>query len=179
VIFRVDLAAYQRGRLEPGELCEIAGQGPVPLRVVADAIDGGALVAALSLKGTEIDKVIHLGRRPTALQRTALKWDNRGVCTVEGCNNPVAEIDHVDDWAHTHVTRLRDLAGLCKHHHQLKTHHGYTLGPRLPNGNRHLHPPGQSPPGNQPRDEPGPPDPAAPSPAPPDEGAQGGLFDTS
>jgi hypothetical protein len=179
VIIRADLAALDRGRPEPGELCEIAGQGPVPVADVWRMIDGGAFIAGILTAGTDILKVHHLGRRPTVLQRTILEWETAGICIVEGCTRPVAEIDHVEDWAHTHITQLRDLAGLCRHHHQLKTHHGYTLGPRLPNGNRHLHPPGETPPGNQPPDDTGPPDLEAPSPAPFDEAAQGGLFDTS
>jgi hypothetical protein len=109
---------------------------------VADAIDGGAFVAALSMNGTQIDKVIHHGRRPTALQRTALKWDTGGTCVVEGCTNALrTEIDHVDPWASSKVTQLKDLAGPCKHCHDLKTHNGHTLSPRLPNGKRRLIPP--------------------------------------
>ena len=183
VIFRVDFAAYQRGRLEPGELCEIAGQGPVPLTTVTEAVDGGAFVAALSMKGTEIDKVIHLGRRPTALQRTALRWDSGGICVVEGCTNAVRlEHEHVKDWAATHVTRLRDLALLCKRCHDLKTYKGYRVGPRLPNGGRRLIPPGGADHGPQEATGAGPDDSGPPpdtDPTSPDGSAQPGLFDTS
>jgi hypothetical protein len=132
-------------------VCEIAGHGPVPIDTVADAVDGGAFVAALSMNGTEIDKVIHHGRRPTALQRTALKWETGGTCVVEGCTNAVrTEIDHVDPWASSKVTQLKDLAGPCKHCHDLKTHRGYTLSPRLPNGKRQLIPPGDTVDGHRP-----------------------------
>jgi hypothetical protein len=184
MIVRVDLAALDRGELAPGEVCEIAGQGPIPVADAWRMIDGDAFVAAVTTKGTEIDKVVHLGRKPTVLQRTALEWFSAGECSIEGCTNPARiEIDHVADWADTKITRLPDLASPCGPHHDLKTHHGYTFGPRLPSGKRRLIPPGEAassgtdPPtdhspdltllhGDRP-DEPPPPD-----------ATQGDLFDT-
>ncbi len=149
LIVRVDLAALDRGSVEPGEVCEIAGQGPIPVADVWRMIDGDAFVAAVTTKGTEIDKVVHLGRKPTVLQRTALEWFSAGECSIEGCTNPARiEIDHVADWADAKITRLPDLASPCGHHHDLKTRHGYTFGPRLPGGKRRLIPPDQSPPGS-------------------------------
>jgi len=186
-IVRVDLTALDRGAVAPGEVCEIAGQGPIPVADVWRMIDGDAFIAAVTTKGTEIDEVIHLGRQPTVLQKTALEWFSAGECSIEGCTNPARiEIDHVDDWAHTNVTRLPDLASPCGHHHDLKTHHGYTYGPRLPTGKRRLIPPGQST-GTGGEDRPvatGPPELTVHhgEGPPPSDGsagtAQGGLFDT-
>jgi hypothetical protein len=167
VIVRADLTALDRGHTEPGELCEIAGHGPVPVADVWKMIDGGAFIAGIVTHGTDIVALRHLGRRPTALQRTVLEWETAGTCAVEGCTNNVRiEIDHVDPWAHTHTTDIDQLAGICVHCHRRKTHHGYTLGPRLPTGKRHLHPPGAPPP-------PGEPVPAG------QQAEQHGLFDTS
>jgi hypothetical protein len=167
VIVRADLAALDRGHTEPGELCEIAGHGPVPVADVWEMIDGGAFIAGIVTHGTDIVALRHLGRRPTALQRTVLQWETAGTCAVEGCtNNARIEIDHVDPWAGTHTTDIDQLAGLCVHCHRRKTHHGYTLGPRLPTGKRHLHPPGEPTP-------PGEPVPAG------QQAEQHGLFDTS
>jgi hypothetical protein len=144
VIVRADLAALDRGHTEPGELCEIAGHGPIPVADVWDMIDGGAFIAGILTRGTDIVTLRHLGRRPTALQRTVLEWETAGTCAVEGCTNNVRiEIDHVDPWARTHTTDIDQLAGICSRCHRRKTHHGYTLGPRLPTGKRHLHPPGE------------------------------------
>jgi hypothetical protein len=144
VIVRADLGALDRGHTEPGERCEIAGHGPVPVADVWKMIDGGAFIAGILTHGTDIVALRHLGRRPTALQRTVLQWETAGTCAVEGCTNNVRiEIDHVDPWAHTHTTDIDQLAGLCVHCHRRKTHEGFTLGPRLPTGKRHLHPPGQ------------------------------------
>jgi hypothetical protein len=167
VIVRADLGALDRGHTEPGELCEIAGHGPVPVADVWKMIDGGAFIAGIVTHGTDIVALRHLGRRPTALQRTVLEWETAGTCAVEGCTNNVRiEIDHVDPWARTHTTDIDQLAGICSRCHRRKTHHGFTLGPRLPTGKRHLHPPGAPPP-------PGEPVPAG------QQAEQHGLFDTS
>jgi hypothetical protein len=167
VIVRADLGALDRGHTEPGEVCEIAGHGPIPVADVWDMIDGGAFIAGIVTHGTDIVALRHLGRRPTALQRTVLEWETAGTCAVEGCTNNVRiEIDHVDPWAHTHTTDIDQLAGICSKCHRRKTHEGFTLGPRLPTGKRHLHPPGAPPP-------PGEPVPAG------QQAEQHGLFDTS
>ncbi len=180
LIVRVDLTALDRGEVAPGEVCEIAGQGPIPVADVWRMIDGDAFVAAVTTKGTEIDKVVHLGRKPTVLQKTALEWFSAGECSIGGCTNPARiEIDHVADWADTKITRLPDLASPCGHHHDLKTHHGYTFGPRLPNGKRRLIPPDQASPGST--DPPGLTLLHGDRPegrTPPPDTTQGGLFDT-
>ena len=122
MIVRVDAAALDRGELAPGEVCEIAGQGPIPVAEVRRMIGHRAFVAAISTNGTDIHKVVHLGRKATALQRTALEWLSAGECSIEGCTSPGRlEIDHVADWAATKVTQLGDLTRPCSHHHDLKT----------------------------------------------------------
>jgi hypothetical protein len=174
VIVRADLGALDRGHTEPGELCEIAGHGPVPVADVWDMIDGGAFIAGIVTHGTDIVALRHLGRRPTVLQRTVLQWETAGTCAVEGCTNNVRiEIDHVDPWARTHTTDIDQLAGICSRCHRRKTHHGYTLGPRLPTGKRRLHPPGDPP--GRPRASPTS-DPVEPPSA---STGQAGLFDSS
>ncbi|HEY6530753.1 MAG TPA: HNH endonuclease signature motif containing protein, partial [Acidimicrobiales bacterium] len=174
VIVRADLAALDRGTTGPGELCEIAGQGPIPVADAWKIIDGGAFVAGIVTDGADIKAVQHLGRKPTALQRTVLEWETAGTCAVVGCTNRVAiEIDHVEDWADTLVTQIEHLAALCRSCHAKKTYEGFTLGPRLPTGKRKLIPPGQasnSPPGAPPGD-------AAVAEGP-DEPEQAGLFDS-
>jgi hypothetical protein len=166
-------------------LCEIAGRGPIPVADAWRMIDGDAFIAAITTRGSEIDKVVHLGRKPTVLQRTALEWFSAGECSIEGCTSPAhIEIDHVADWAHTEITTLPDLASPCGHHHDLKTHNGYTFGPLLPSGKRKLIPPdGTDPPGDT--DPPeltllhGEPDPGhRPDVTSREEPSQGDLFDT-
>ena len=171
VIVRVDAAALDRGEVAEGEVCEVAGQGPVPVNDAWTVIDGGALVAAITTKGPEIDRVVHLGRRPTALQRTALEWMTAGTCVIRGCDSVARkEIDHVAEWAATKRTELRELAAPCGHHHDLKTHHGYRFGPVEADGKRQLIPPDEAgasaTPGSGPGAGPDPPSPVCPDPRP-------------
>lgn len=139
IIVRVDEAPLVRGHTEPGEQCEIAGIGPVPVSVVREWIGRDAFKAAIVADGVDITSLVHLGRKPIALQRTALAWTHGLECSVEGCNATVGlEIDHVRDWATSHRTTLDELTFLCPHHHGLKTNPGYTVGPLQPDGKRRL-----------------------------------------
>jgi hypothetical protein len=147
VIVRVDASALHRGSVAPGEVCEIAGHGPIAVGDAWRVVAGGALVALLDERGTAVDRIVHLGRRPTALQRTAIEWTTGGTCAIEGCSSTARyEIDHVAEWATTSRTELRHLAGVCGHHHDLKTHGGYRFSDALPSGKRRLLPPGAGPP---------------------------------
>jgi len=128
VIARIDFDALVRGHADVGETCEIAGLGPVPVTAVRAMIDDGAFMAAVITKGRDVHTVAHLGRQPTAFQRTALEWrDPR--CTRAGCTDPGRhlEIDHRTDWAQTHHTKVDDLDRLCDHDHDLKTYYGWAL----------------------------------------------------
>jgi hypothetical protein len=120
VIVRVDLAALRRGTTVPGEVCEIAGFGPIS---VAEAMRhmNDAFLALVVTKGVDVHNVVHLGRQFTEHQKTALEWSDPE-CQVLGCSCTVRlERDHREDWAHTHVTRVPAADRLCHHHHRLKT----------------------------------------------------------
>ena len=124
VHFVVDLAAYQRGHLERGETCEIPGVGPINLDTARAAL-GDAVVKLIIKHGNDIATVIHTGRTVTARQRSALELRDP-CCIVPGCGvTHHLEIDHRTGWTITHLTKLDDLARLCRHHHYLKTHCGY------------------------------------------------------
>jgi hypothetical protein len=133
VIALISHDALVRGHTEPGDTCELAGIGPVPVSVIDDMLED-AFLAAVVTNGVDVYNVAHLGRRPSAFQRTAL--EARGYrCEVPGCTARHAlEIDHTDDWAATLRTKLDRLGWLCPHHHQLKTRRGYRL--EGPVGNR-------------------------------------------
>ena len=128
-VIRIDHTAYTRGHTEPGETCEIIGVGPIPV-TVARAMSVDAFHAAVITRGVDIVNVAHLGRAVTAEQRTALQLRDP-TCVVPGCTTSHGlEIDHTTSatgWADTRRTTLDELARLCHHHHQQKTHHGYTL----------------------------------------------------
>jgi hypothetical protein len=127
VIVRVDLDALLRGYPMGGETCEIAGYGPVPTQAVRDMIaTGDAFLAAVATTGVDVINVAHLGRKPTAHQRSALEWSDPR-CRAQGCDRTVGlEIDHRVDWADTKLTLLGWLDWLCTHH-QLKTSQGWQL----------------------------------------------------
>lgn len=137
-ILRADLGAIRRGSLVPGEVCEIAGYGPVPVAVARELL-GDAFLAIVLTGGHDVVNVTHLGRAPTAFQQTALEW-SQPECEVLGCcRTSRLERDHRVDWAETHHTRLDELDRLCHHHHALKTRGGWRLEPGT--GKRRMVPP--------------------------------------
>lgn len=120
VIARIDVAALNRGRTEDGDLCEIAGVGPVSVTAVR-AMLSDAFLAVVCTKGDEVLNVTHLGRQVTARQRTAIEARG-GHC--ERCGSTFRlEIDHNEGWTLTHDTRLEDLSLYCWHCHDIKTRH--------------------------------------------------------
>jgi hypothetical protein len=127
VLVRIDFEALFRGFPLEGELCEIAGFGPVPVSVVQDLLaQGDTFLAAVITTGQAVTGVAHLGRRHTAAQRSALQW-LYPLCAVEGCSALAREIDHRHDWAKTHRTLFDHSDGFCNHHHDLKTYEGWGL----------------------------------------------------
>ena len=123
---RVDLAAIKRGHTEHGEICEIAGVGPIP---VATAIEylGEAFLKLLVIDGTDIRTIAHMGRALPAKLRTAVEERDR-VCQVPTCDvSKNLEIDHIKPFAEGGATSFENLVRLCKRHHLQKTHDGYRL----------------------------------------------------
>ena len=139
IIVRIDHPALLRGRAIEGEVCEIAGVGPIPVSVVQEWMDD-AFVAAVLTKGTDVTKVVHLGRRFTSEQRTALQWRDP-TCARRGCAKTLGlEYDHVEDWADTHTTRVGAAKRFCSGCHRLKTT-GWEVGPDDDDGKCELIPP--------------------------------------
>ncbi|HET7722592.1 MAG TPA: DUF222 domain-containing protein [Acidimicrobiales bacterium] len=130
IIVRVDLPALLRGQVGPGEVCEVAGYGPIAASAVRDLIDtGDPFLGAVVTKGQEVVGVAHLGRRANAHQQSALEW-LYPTCAVEGCSAIAwLENDHRVDWAASHTTVLDLLDRLCSHHHDRKTIDNWALVP--------------------------------------------------
>jgi hypothetical protein len=138
VFVHVDLATLQAGSTRPGSTCHVDGLGPVDVEHVRSLL-GEAFVVALIQDGVDVRRVVHLGRRVTAHQRSALEARGQR-CEVPGCDVTWGlEIDHVTGWALTGTTRIDDLAWICHHHHDRKTHRGYRL--TGPPGHRRWTPP--------------------------------------
>ena len=116
-----------RGYPVDGEVCEVAGFGPVSTQAVLDTLDcGDPVLKAVVTKGHDVVTVAHLGRRPNAHQQTALDW-MFPVCAAEGCGTRAAylETDHRLEWAKSRSTVLGLLDRLCKFHHDRKTYEGW------------------------------------------------------
>jgi hypothetical protein len=128
VIARVDLPTLLRGYPVGGEVCELAGYGPVAVSALRHLIDtGDPFLAAVVTSGQAVLGVAHLGRRPNARQQTALEW-LYPTCAVEGCGAVARlENDHRVDWSASHVTVFDLLDRLCPAHHRLKTVEGWRL----------------------------------------------------
>jgi hypothetical protein len=138
----VNLESLRRGSVEPGELCEIAGVGPVPLAVARDVF-GDALLRIVIRDGSDIRTVVHTGHTASTLQETAVLVRDGGRCVRPTCSAPITEIDHVEDYHYTRRTTLDELAGLCAADHDNKTYGGH----RYWRGDRgwEWHPPNAAP----------------------------------
>jgi hypothetical protein len=128
VTLRVDLDALRRGTLAPGETCQIPGVGPVSVDTARDLM-GDALVDLVITNGVDVTTICHLGRSiPTALRKAVVDRDR--TCVVPGCDATQGlEMDHwgiaFDDDG---PASLENIARLCSHHHDLRTHRGFRLG---------------------------------------------------
>jgi hypothetical protein len=112
---RVDHQAWLRGRREAGELCEIAGVGPVPVGTARRLADDGILQAVV-VDGTDVHAVSHMGRTIPARLRTALEARDPK-CVVPWCGvTHGLEIDHVIPFAEGGPTTLGNLARLRLSH---------------------------------------------------------------
>ena len=152
LLVRVDLEALLRGRAVAGEVCEIAGVGPVAVSAVRDLLDtGDPFLGAVVTRGEQVLGVAHLRRRPSAAQQSALEW-LYPTCAAQGCSATTwLENDHRVDWATSRMTVLDLLDRLCAHHHDLKSVDGWRLvegrgtrafvPPQDPRHPRHAHAP--------------------------------------
>jgi hypothetical protein len=125
-VVRVDLDALLAGEVTPGGVCEIDGQGPIPVAMARDLANDSALRVLFHRAG-DIRAVSHLGRTINATLRTALVHRDR-CCVVPGCRvDRGLEIDHLWPFHLGGPTELDNLALLCHHHHWLKTYDHWVL----------------------------------------------------
>jgi hypothetical protein len=127
-MIRIDFEALLRGVALDGELCEIAGYGPVPVTVVHDILASESpFLIGLMTKARDLSGVYHHGRHPNAHQRSALDF-LYPTCAAQGCNARAGlQYDHRIDWSKTHYTIYDLLDRLCPHHHRLKTQRNWAL----------------------------------------------------
>jgi hypothetical protein len=125
-VVRIDHRALVRGWTEPGEVCEIVGQGPIPVSVASRLLDD-AFLKAVVVDGTDVLAVSHPGRNIPARLRTAVEEMHRE-CDIEGCHvTSNLEIDHNQPVEEFGKTELCNLGRLCLHHHHHKHRHRLRL----------------------------------------------------
>jgi hypothetical protein len=126
VVVRIDHSALRRGFTIAGELCEIAGVGPITVAEAGRLLDD-AFVKAVVFEGTDVTRVAHLGRRVPARLRTAVE-ERDPECVVEGCHvTRHLEIDHNVPIEAGGPTALDNLERLCPCHHDYKHRYGLRL----------------------------------------------------
>jgi hypothetical protein len=130
VMIRVDLDTLLRGVPAEGELCEIAGHGPVPVSVIKDlAAQPSTFIVGVLTKHHQIQGIYHHRRRPNAHQNSALDF-LYPTCAAKGCTARAGlQSDHRIDWAKTKYTVYDLLDRLCPHHHRLKSQKNWALIP--------------------------------------------------
>jgi hypothetical protein len=128
VDIHVDLITLARLSEDPGEL---AGFGPVIAdiaRQVAENQPGAEWRWTLThpASGQTIDNGT-IRRRPTTAQRRHVEARNRH-CVFPGCRMPAVDcdLDHRQQWAHGGPTKVKNLAPLCRHHHNVRHHANWT-----------------------------------------------------
>ena len=127
VVYHVHLEALRRGEVRPGELCEVPGVGPVPLRALTGVL-GDATARLVIRDGVDVTTVAHLGRTVPAPVETALEARDP-TCVVPNCTVALSlEIDHwAVPFAEGGPSALWNLCRLCRFHHRLKTYDGFRL----------------------------------------------------
>ncbi len=142
----IDATALARGTTAPGERCEVAGIGPVPVGWAAEQL-GDATLRLFLRCGTEIRTMATTSRCPTEHMRIVLEL-LYPTCVVCGSRHGL-EIHHATSatgWADTRRTRLTELARVCRHDHDLITTQGHQLLPGPEPYSWRLIPPGRPPP---------------------------------
>ncbi len=135
----IDAAAFHRGHTDPGEICEVAGVGPIDV-ASAKQLFGDAIVDIIVTDGVDVRTVAHAGRTANRRQKAALlvNWE----CEIRGCHvTRNLEIDHIVPYAESGLSDFEHLGPKCRWHHHLKTHKGWRDGPRDADGKRTLIPP--------------------------------------
>lgn len=127
LLVRVDAEALRRGEVGDGEICEIAGVGPVSVER-ARSVLGEALWTLLVTEGVDITTVTSTTRAVPKKVEHALVLRDRS-CVVPGCGaTERLQIDHWNlDFTWKGPTELSNLCRLCPAHHRLKTERGWRL----------------------------------------------------
>jgi hypothetical protein len=123
---RVDYGALVRGQAVGGEVCDIAGVGPVPVATVRE-LWPEAVVKVVVTRGVDVLNVTSLGRRATEAIETAMQFSMPRCSNIACDHDRFVQTDHRLGWANVHRTRLDELDQLCGDCHQRKTTENWQL----------------------------------------------------
>lgn len=115
---------------EAADPAVVEGIGPIPVSRARELCGGdGSWMRVLT--HPETGMVLSVGReqyRPPAMLRRLTKW-RADRCMGPGCGTPASrcEVDHQIAWEHGGETSLENNAPLCKNHHIVKHHGGWSV----------------------------------------------------
>lgn len=127
ILVRVDAAALRRGEVQAGEVCEIAGVGPVSVAAARELLGEGFFTLLVD-DGVDIRTVTSTKRAiPRRVTKALLLRD--AACVVPECpETEQLEIDHWGlDYSWGGPTAIDNLCRLCHVHHKMKTEQGWRL----------------------------------------------------
>ncbi len=126
-IVRVDAAALRRGTVGPGEMCEIAGVGPVSVDTARELL-GEWYVRLLVTDGADVTTITGRHRHIPARVEAAL-FERDRQCVVPGCAVSIGLETH--HWQvevrHDGPTELDNLCRICSVHHDLASSGGWII----------------------------------------------------
>jgi hypothetical protein len=126
-IVRVDAAALRRGSIESGEVCEIAGVGPISVDAARELLNE-SMLRMLVVDGADVTTITGRKRTvPARLEVALLERDPS--CVVPKCDVSIGLETHhwQTDVQFNGETCLDNLARICSIHHDLATHGGWRL----------------------------------------------------
>jgi hypothetical protein len=126
LVVRADADAVERGHVEPGETCEVAGFGPIPV-TIARCLLGDSEQHTVVFNGVDVHDISHVTRTISPAVRRALEA-LYPTCAVPTCEQTKGlEIDHIVPFALGGKTELDNLDRKCRGHHRLKTLYGWQI----------------------------------------------------
>ena len=101
--------------------------GPVPVSVIRDLLPE-AWVELVFTRGVDVANLTTIGRHRSSAQNAALLFASP-TCGITRCEAAHGlEAHHfVTDYADEQVNRLGELLMLCRFHHDLVTHRGFSI----------------------------------------------------
>ena len=116
----VEHAAMLRGHTEAGEVCEIAGLGPVPVAVVKEW-EADAYLRLIVTDGVDVKAISRRSRHIDRNQDAAIRARDR-TCIIEGCDVTWRlERDHHVPFAQGGPTAIDNVGRMCGPHHARKS----------------------------------------------------------